>query len=91
MKNIFAKISNFFLLSILLPVVYGCGGGGGGSASVGSLFGTSSTGIVLASAPAEGGSDLAMTVYHNPEPATMLLLGSGIMAIGYLKTRKKVQ
>jgi len=79
------RARNFLLFSVLLPVMYGCGGGGSGSASVGSLFGTSSTGVTLADA----GTGLTTTVYHNPEPATMLLLGSGIVAMGFVKNLRK--
>jgi hypothetical protein len=82
--NFVIRLGNLILLSAI-PILHGCGGGGGGSASVGSLFSPAST--TLASLPGGGsGSEIV-----NPEPATMLLMGGGMLALGYLRrhsTRK---
>lgn len=87
LHNIIARASNLLLLTII-PSMYGCGAGGGGSASVGSLFGGSS---------GSGGESLAslsvtnsgMTAVHNPEPGTLLLLGGGMMALGFFQSKLK--
>lgn len=82
---------NFLILSVLLPVVYGCNGGsGGGSASLGSLFAGgspsgSSTGSTSGSVGSGGGDALASI--QNPEPATMMLIGGGVAAMAYLRSR----
>ena len=45
---------------------------------------------ILASVPEEGvGSEMAKI--HNPEPATMLLLGGGMLAFGFVKHRKRAR
>lgn len=44
--------------------------------------------IIPAGGGAIGGPD-ALAQLHNPEPATMLLLGGGIVAMTYLKSRMK--
>lgn len=89
------KINNFMIragnlvLLFAIPILHGCGGGGGGSASVGGLFTTSSTTgttTTLASAVTESG---AVNSIHNPEPATMLLLGGGMVALGFIRGLRK--
>ena len=90
MSKLWAKINNFLLFSLLLPVVYGCnsGGGGGEAAPLGGLFmdepATTATGTLLADG---GGETLAQI--HNPEPATLMLIGGGMMAMGYMRSRAK--
>jgi len=74
------------MLSVLLPVVYGCGGGGGGgSAALGALFGPGSGG---GGGGGGGGGDTLATI-HNPEPATLLLMGSGMAVMGLYRKHKK--
>ena len=94
-KDVIYRIKNFLMLSILLPVVYGCGGGGGGG-DLASLFGgsPSSGSSVVTGGGGEiiiggGGVEEILPTLHNPEPATLLLIGSGIAAIGYLKRHKR--
>ena len=91
-RNVIFKIKNFLMLSILLPVVSGCGGGGGGSLA--SLFGgsPSTTGSSITGGGGGivgGGGGEILPTLNNPEPATLLLLGSGIAAISYFKRHKK--
>ena len=78
-----------------LPSVYGCGAGGGGiGALTGFLFGGAGSSFAggvggflpLGIAAAGGGVELA--AIHNPEPASMLLVGGGMAAMTYLKSRK---
>lgn len=98
-RNVIFKIKNFLMLSILLPVVSGCGGGSDGG-SLASLFGSSTSagsgsgGIAGAGAGVAGGVGGAIggggvPALVNPEPATLLLIGSGIAAISYLKRHRK--
>lgn len=97
-KNLLSKSYNWFLFVILLPVMYGCNEGGSGTASLGSLFGPQDA-ATLASGASDPSTTLAVTAgvesaghigtITNPEPATMLLLGSGMMAMAYFKNRSK--
>lgn len=91
LNKVVIRFINFIILSIILPVVYGCNGtsstltgdsnaGGAISGLAGSLGGDG--GGVGA-----GGEGSAMATIHNPEPATMFLLGSGLIAINYYKNR----
>lgn len=91
MSRLTAKVYNFLMFSMLLPFVYGCnGGGGGGGTSLGALFqsdpNSGSTTETLLVAPGDLGGEV-LTQVHNPEPATLLLLGGGMMAMGYFKNR----
>ena len=58
-------------------------GGSGASSGEGFL----SQGLGQQSVVGGGGETLARI--HNPEPATMFLLGSGLMMMGYERTRRK--
>ena len=82
------RIYNLVLVS-MLPFVYGClsGGGGGSSASAGSVVGGGSF-----SGGGEGigtGAGGGLETIHNPEPATMLLVGGGVAAMAYYRNLRK--
>ena len=70
----------------LLPLLTGCGGG---LAALGSLFGgRAAGGGEVASAILPAGGEAAIVALHNPEPASMLLMGSGAVAMAFMKRRK---
>ena len=93
-KNNYINIRTI-IVCLSLPLLAGCGGGGSGLLGlVGSLFGGPIGGAGLLSLldsgigfTNDGGAGLAAV--HNPEPATMLLLGGGMAAMARLKSRKK--
>ena len=64
----------------------GCKGGGGGSAS----FGGGSGGFDVADAGFDdGGGDTGGGSDVNPEPTTMAMLGSGLLAYGFIRRKRK--
>lgn len=84
-KHIMLRAHNLVLLSVI-PLLYGCQGGGGSSASLGSLLGDIPGGGGDSTVVASVTTDSLATV-HQPEPATLLLIGSGIVALSYMKSR----
>ena len=95
MAKKYLKHINLLVLTVALTFVYGCGSSGvgsltsflfGGVGSAISLLSSESSSLPLEIVPAVSGVELA--AIHNPEPATMLLLGSGVMAMTYFKSRK---
>ncbi|OGX38590.1 MAG: hypothetical protein A3C36_05800 [Omnitrophica WOR_2 bacterium RIFCSPHIGHO2_02_FULL_52_10] len=96
MKKDYSKLLKLMVLVGTLPFIYGCGGGAGIGSLVGFLFGggglsggdiallgTSAGG--LAGALGASGSQLA--TINQPEPASMLLLGGGLVAMGFYKSK----
>jgi len=89
----YLKCLKFVVLAAALPFIYGCGGAGVGSL-VSFLFGGglgSAGDIALlggslgAGLSGAGGASLASL--NQPEPASILLVGSGIMAMSYFKSK----
>jgi hypothetical protein len=102
LKKIVKNGYTLFLFSAILPFICGCLGGGGsssGAANAGVAFvpGASSPDEIITILPPASdmingvlpftGETLAKV--HNPEPTTLLLLGSGMLMFGYF--RKKNQ
>jgi hypothetical protein len=90
MKSMYSKYVKLVALAAALPFIYGCGGAGVGSL-VGFLFG-SGGGIgpiaLLGSSGAGAGAGAgSVASLVNPEPASMLLVGGGIMAMSYFKSK----
>ena len=75
----------------MLPILIGCGEGGGTASTFALLFGNSSTGFGFGSGggviPPAGALETATLV--TPEPTSMLLVGGGMMAIAYFRSKKK--
>ena len=86
------KYVKFVALAAALPFIYGCGGVGTG-ALLGFLFGGGAAGggIALLASAGSGaagvGGGAGLAALHTPEPASMLLVGGGLMAMGYFKSK----
>lgn len=84
------KLMSLVIASIALA---GCGGGGGGGlasligGTIGSLAGGGGTTSTVGSGLLDGGSTIA--TIHNPEPTTLILLGSGLLAMAAYNRAKK--
>jgi len=96
MRHFIQKTFGKLLWIAVLPFVTGCGGGGGlAFLGLGSLFGLGGAGGSLflggsgGSLALLGSSSGSIPVLHNPEPTSMLLLGSGLAAMAFYKSRKK--
>ena len=85
----YLKCSNLLILTVILPFIYGCVPGSDTSSLTGFLFGGGGLGGVAlldgGGAALGGGAELA--TLHQPEPASMLLLGSGLAAMSYFKSK----
>jgi len=84
------KYIKLIALAAVLPFIYGCGAGVG--SLVGFLFGggglTGSEIALLGSTGVLGGGGGAgLATLSQPEPASMLLVGSGLLAMGYFKSK----
>jgi len=94
-KNNF-KYVKLIALAAALPFIYGCGGagvgslvsflfGGGGLGSIGDIALLGGLGGGIGGAAGGGAAGVASLV--QPEPASMLLLGSGLMTMSYFKAK----
>jgi hypothetical protein len=92
MEIFIKRLFNAFSMLAIVPLLAGCTGGGLAALGLGSLFGLGGG----SGASLFGGSQLAflgetggsIPVLHNPEPATMVLMGTGIAAMAYFRSRK---
>ena len=80
---------NSAILLMLLPFIAGCGVGG--LTALGSLFGGIAGGgggaVALASLPSSGATAAGIASIHQPEPASMLLMGGGMAALALFKCK----
>ena len=105
MKRVYARFVNFAILSVLPFVYGCQGGDGsvlgslfggssaGGIAGGSSAGGISSGGSLLAlsgtSGTGGGGGGTEIATISQPEPATMLLLGGGLIAMAFYSKRNR--
>ncbi len=93
MKSTFSKLKILSLLGFM-PAIYGCGAGGG---ALGALFGAVGGGVAsafggggsLALDSGGGSGGIGVATFHNPEPTSMALLGTGMAAMALYRKFKK--
>jgi len=87
MSNNNSKYFKLFVLVAALPFMYGCGGGTGSLLSF--LFGAGAGigDLVCLTCGGGGGGGGGIATLVQPEPASMLLLGSGLAAMSYFKAK----
>ncbi len=86
------EINNFvkvIFLLLLLPSIYGCLGGGGSSQSGGVGNPIASSFQSNPGSEGEGNPGQQIATIHNPEPITLVLMGSGFAALLASQKRKK--
>ena len=87
LKRVDVLINNICLL-LTLPLLSGCLGGGITSLGLGSLFGIGG-GSAGELAFLGDHSAVQIAQIHNPEPATMVLMGYGLAALTYYRKATK--
>jgi hypothetical protein len=97
MKKDYLKYLKPAVLAVMLSFIYGCGPGAGAGSLIGFLFGNGGdigggTIALLGGGSAAGGGIAAgggaeLATLHQPEPASMLLFGSGLMVMTYFKSK----
>jgi hypothetical protein len=85
MDKLYVRLSNFLIFAVLMPFVYGCNSGGEGAQGASSFLGS----VAEAGGGSGGltGGEVATIV--NPEPASMLLIGGGLVAMAYYKNKNR--
>ncbi|MCK5014300.1 MAG: PEP-CTERM sorting domain-containing protein [Candidatus Omnitrophica bacterium] len=88
MEKKYSKFLKLITLAGALPFIYGCGSSAGTGALLGFLFG-GSTGIGLLTTVKDTGLGVGteLATLSQPEPASMLLLGSGLAVMTYFKSK----
>lgn len=94
MKNLYYRTINSVLIVGSAVLLAGCNGGGSGSGSAVDgttpLSGAGGTNEVYLGGPVRTlTTEESMAVISNPEPATALLIGGGLMAYSYYKKNRK--
>ena len=93
------KLCIIAIMGLMVITLSGCmGGGGGGSSDSGGLFsdladslgGSEGDDIFIQGGSTGNGTDIDSNTTVNPEPATMALLGTGLLGMIALKRKKKV-
>jgi hypothetical protein len=99
-RKIIGKINDYAMLVCTLPLIYGCsgGGGGGGLGFLGSFFGgggsassgggTFTSGFAFNGGAGAAGGATGIATIVNPEPASMLLMGSGLVAMAIYNKKR---
>jgi len=84
-------IAKFAGILLMLFLIAGCRGGSDGSSgsSSGSSAGTGSLSLNAPSGGSDAGSGDGIHLVHNPEPATVALLGVGLAGLFIAKLKKK--
>lgn len=81
MRKLKIQFLNLILLTVFTLFVWGCQEGSNNQDPINSLGGD-----LTGSGGDSTGVNLAQV--HQPEPSTMLLIGSGVMALRYFRKRK---
>ncbi len=88
LKRVDVLINNICLL-VTLPLLSGCLGGGITSLGLGSLFGIGGGSAGELAFLGDNAAVQSIAQIHNPEPATMVLMGSGLAALTYYRKATK--
>jgi len=86
------KCLKFIVLASALPFIYGCGAGGGIGSLVGFLFGSGlgsigDIALLGSGGGGGGGGGGGIATLVQPEPASIFLVGSGIAAMSYFRSK----
>jgi hypothetical protein len=81
------------LIGLVTMAVAGCGGGGGADSPLGSVVSSDPPGVSsgVTALGSSGSSGSSQPLHHHPEPSTILLIGSGLAGLAYLRTKLRVR